>query len=115
MRSLEMQDVFAAGRLVVKIGVRDEVINVPANIDAGFTTAVEDKQIILRRQFFVLEYVFACLQLFFRHRMLCVSKAPNANGLMTCGGKGGGRTDFAQGGGCREILEVACRTVRNGI
>ena len=31
------------------------------------------------------------------------------------GGKGGSRPDFAQGGGCREILEAACRAVRNGI
>ena len=28
------------------------------------------------------------------------------------GGKGGGRSDFAQGGGCRDILEAACRLLR---
>lgn len=29
------------------------------------------------------------------------------------GGKGGGRSDFAQGGGSEEILEAACRMLRN--
>ena len=42
-------------------GVRDEVINMPAYIDAGFATAVENKQIILRRQHFILENILARL------------------------------------------------------
>ena len=30
-----------------------------------------------------------------------------------CGGKGGGRPDFAQGGGCEEILNAAAERLRN--
>lgn len=30
------------------------------------------------------------------------------------GGKGGGKPDFAQGGGCMEILAAACQAVKNG-
>ena len=30
------------------------------------------------------------------------------------GGKGGGKPDFAQGGGCAEILEAACRMLKEG-
>ena len=54
-------------------GVGDEVINAPAYVNAGFTTAVEYEKVILWRQFFILENILARLQLFFRHRMLCVT------------------------------------------
>ena len=35
-------------------GVRDEVVHMPAYVDAGFATGIEDKQVVLRRHFFIL-------------------------------------------------------------
>ena len=35
-------------------GMGDEVIHRAANVDAGFATAIEDEEVILRRDFFLL-------------------------------------------------------------
>ena len=57
-------------------GVRDEVVHLPAYVDAGFATGIEDKQVILRRHFFVLQNVRTSGILFGGHWMVFVGGAP---------------------------------------
>lgn len=61
-------------------GMGDKVIHLPAYVDAGFATGIEDKQVILRRHFFVFEDVGARLILFGGHGMVCVGGTPYTNG-----------------------------------
>lgn len=57
-----------------------KVIHLPAYVDAGFATGIEDKQVILRRHFFVFEDVGARLILFGSHWVVCVRGTPYTNG-----------------------------------
>lgn len=38
-------------------GVGNEIIHLPANVDAGFATAIENEEVVLRRDFLVLKDV----------------------------------------------------------
>lgn len=60
-------------------GMRDKVIHLPAYVDAGFATGIEDKQVILRRHFFVLEDVGARPQLFFIEGLARIGGTPYTN------------------------------------
>ena len=62
-------------------GVRDEVVHLPAYVDAGFATGIEDKQVVFRRHFFVLEDVGARPQLFFIEGFARIGGTPYTNGM----------------------------------
>ena len=62
-------------------GVGNEVVHLPAYVDAGFTTGIEDKQVVFRWHFFVLEDVGARPQLFVVEGVVCVRGAPYTNGM----------------------------------
>lgn len=61
--------------------VGNEVVHLPAYVDAGFATGIEDKQVILRRHFFVFQNVGARPQLFVVEGVVCVRGAPYTNGM----------------------------------
>ena len=61
--------------------VGNEVVHLPAYVDAGFATGIEDKQVILRRHFFVFQNVGARPQLFIIEGVVCVRGAPYTNGM----------------------------------
>ena len=65
-------------------GVGNEVVHLPAYVDAGFTTGIEDKQVVFRWHFFVLEDVGARPQLFVVERVVVVGGAPYTNGMAAC-------------------------------
>ena len=48
-------------------GMRDEVVHMPAYVDAGFATGIEDEKVIRWRDLFVLKDVVAGGKLFFGH------------------------------------------------
>lgn len=62
-------------------GMRDEVVHMPAYVDAGFATGIEDKQVVFGRHFFVLEDVGARPQLFFIERFARIGGTPYTNGM----------------------------------
>lgn len=62
----------------------NEVVHLPAYVDAGFATGIEDKQVILRRHFFVLEDVGTRPQLFVVEGVVLVGGAPYTNGMAAC-------------------------------
>ena len=62
-------------------GVGNEVVHLPAYVDAGFATCIEDKQVILRRHFFVLEDVGTRPQLFFIEGFARIGGTPYTNGM----------------------------------
>ncbi len=69
--------------------VGDEVIHLPAYVDAGFATAVEDEEVVVGRDFLVLKDVVPRSKLLRIHCMVFVGSAPYADGLMPCGRSNG--------------------------
>lgn len=61
-------------------GVGNEVVHLPAYVDAGFTTGIEDKQVVFRWHFFVLEDVGTRPQLFFIEGLAGIGGTPYTNG-----------------------------------
>ena len=68
-------------------GVDDDKVHFSVQIDAGSQAVGENKQIILRRHFFVLKNLAARRFLLWRHLVFCVW-APHTNGLESCGNGG---------------------------
>ena len=67
----------------------DEVIHFTAYVDAGFATAIEDEEVVLRRDFLVLKDVVPRSKLLRIRCMVFVGSAPYADGLMSCGRSNG--------------------------
>ena len=60
-------------------GVGNEVVHLPAYVDAGFASGIEDKQVVFRWHFFVFQNVGARPQLFVVEGVVCVRGAPYTN------------------------------------
>ena len=65
-------------------GMGNEVVHLPAYVDAGFATGIEDKQVVFRWHFFVLEDVGTRPQLFFIERFARIGGAPYTDGIAPC-------------------------------